>query len=80
VCQRLFDKGAENEVINLERQWQCMIDAGDKALPGVFFEKVTDDDWEQCRLMDRRELCAPLLVKPRAGSLDFPKADHALIM
>jgi hypothetical protein len=47
--RRLTDKGAENEVINLNRMYLMSCMAAPACFPSVAQEEITQADWEDCR-------------------------------
>jgi hypothetical protein len=47
--RRLTDKGAENEVINLDRMYLMSCMAAPACFPSVAQEEITQADWEGCR-------------------------------
>jgi hypothetical protein len=47
--RRLTDKGAENEVINLDRMYLMSCLAAPACFPSVAQEDITQADWEGCR-------------------------------
>ena len=69
--ERTLKKGTETGRINSSRLYGIMQTSAKTALPTVHQEPITDNDWEEARLLSAEELLEPLLMPFRPNGLEI---------